>query len=371
MKSLIEINASALRNNLRIFTKLAGQAQVAPVLKANAYGHGFRETYLSLKDEIPNQIVVNYLAEAQELRNLGYEKAIIIVGPISPNELNLARACQAGVTIGDKTILESWVSTAERPKAHIKFDTGMGRQGFAPDEAPQLAYFLKSNQGDVIGISSHFANVEDVTEHEYADRQIRLFKQSLAAFRDQGFNVKAHIGSSASTLILTHSLFDIVRVGISLYGLWPSQATRLSYLKVHDDLAKLQPALRWQTEIASIKTIKKGQFVGYGCSYRTTHDMLIGVLPVGYYEGYPRLAGEKGAYVLVNGIRCPILGRICMNMMMIDLTHLDQVKAHDPVTLIGHDQGETIEAHSLATWAETIHYELLSRLHHEIPRRLL
>jgi len=180
-----------------------------------------------------------------------------------------------------------------------------------------------------------------------------------------------HAASSASALIMAQSYFDLVRVGISMYGPWPSPLTRVSYLQLKSDVLDLRPALSWTTEVTTVKPVLAGQFIGYGCTFRAIRDMRIAVLPVGYYEGYPRLAGEAASYVLIKGARCPIVGRICMNMMMVDITHLADCQVGDLVTLIGADGQDMVSAQDIAGWARTIHYELLTRLHGDIPRHLV
>lgn len=373
MRSVVQIDGNALRHNLRVFRQIVKAAEVSPVLKGNAYGHGLTETYQALttdgQEHLPS-ITVNYPYEAHHLRTLGYKGRVFIVGPVDTLGMSTAEAASAEVVVGDEATLLQWLDRKEsdRPKIHVKIDTGMGRQGFLADEAPRIASILGDLKHEVVGVASHFANVEDVTDHAYAHKQMARFRGAVQVFADAGFNFAAHIGASASTLLLFDSHFDMVRVGISLYGLWPSALTRLSYLQEHRGLADLKPVLSWLTEIATVKRIPKGEFIGYGCTFRSVAAMKIAILPVGYYEGYPRLAGEKGAYVLVAGSRCGIIGRICMNMMMIDVTHLDNVVAGAPVVLVGQQGSEVLAAETLAGWAETIHYELLSCLNHAIPR---
>jgi alanine racemase len=205
-------------------------------------------------------------------------------------------------------------------------------------------------------------------EQEYALHQLSLFKMANEALVREGICVPMHIASSASALILKESQFNYVRTGISLYGLWPSRATRLSFAKLYDNIESLRPVLSWRTKISSVKTVAKDCYIGYGCTYRAIKDMCLAIIPVGYYEGYPRLAGEHSSHVLIHGTRCPIVGRVCMNMMMADVTHLSQPQSEDIVTLIGRDGKEEIEAEVFAGWSNTIHYEALTRLNPLIPR---
>ncbi len=371
MLCTIEVDGSALRHNYRQFVKLAGRERVIPVLKSNAYGHGLELVYKALASENPPWIGVVYLEEAQKLRQLGYAGRILQAGAAVGRELPLAEALKAEPVIGNHDVLDAWLARPSPCTIHVKFDTGMSRQGFAPEEAAEVARKLLPRRDRVVGICTHFANVEDVTDTVYADGQLKGFQKAVKAFREAGLSPLVHAASSASCLIMDESRFDLERIGISLYGVWPSPVTRVSYMQLHKKLVELKPALSWRTEVTSVKAVAAGQFIGYGCTFRAPREMRIAVLPVGYYEGFPRIAGEKPSYVLIHGERCALVGRICMNMMMVDTSHLAQVSMGDAVTLIGNDGRETISAHDLAGWAQTIHYELLARLHPEIPRALV
>ena len=168
--------------------------------------------------------------------------------------------------------------------------------------------------------------------------------------------------------------FEMVRLGVSQYGLWSSKETLLSFMMQHrgEVDVDLEPVLTWKSRISQVKDVPGNAYIGYGCTYRTVHDTLVAVLPVGYAEGYPRAAGEQNSYVLISGGRCPVLGRICMNMMMVDVSHLPvPPKPGDTATLIGRDGEEVLDAMTLAGWAGTIHYELVTCLNPAIPRRVL
>lgn len=340
------------------------------MLKANAYGHGLAEVYQALASEKPPWICVNYVQEAATLRKLGYQGRILVVGPAVVRELEDAEKADADIVVGNVEVLKAWAARPTPCRIHVKIDSGMARQGFRPEEAPTVATFLLTKRERVVGICTHFANVEDVTDHAYATQQLKSFARAVQAFQQAGHQLLVHAASSASTLIMEDSLFDLARVGVSLYGVWPSSLTRVSYLQLNDKVLELRPALSWRTEVVTVKPVAAGQFIGYGCTFRAIRDMRIAVLPVGYFEGYPRIAGESSSYVLIQGRRCPIVGRICMNMMMVDITHIDQVAVGETVTLIGVDGSDHVSAHDLASWAKTIHYEVLSRIHPDIPRRL-
>lgn len=369
MLNWIEVNAQALRQNYELLSRRSGEAALAPVLKSNAYGHGLAIVYEALKPLNPAWLCVNYVEEAQELRDLGFKGRVLVVGPASPELMSKAAHIQSDLVVGNFQMLGHALKH-QTLKIHLKFDTGMGRQGFSVDDVEKVIGELGSAKSQVEGVCSHFANVEDVTEQDYSNDQVEQFLKVSGRFKESGFKVLSHIASSASCLIMDTSRFDLVRLGISQYGFWPSQATRISYLQIQSEVAELVPALSWYTRISSVKEVPAGKFIGYGCSYRTNRQTKVAVLPVGYYEGYPRIAGDHGSYVLIAGSRCPILGRVCMNMLMVDVTHI-QAKIGDLVTLIGKDQSEQILAVDLAAWSQTIHYELVTRLNSAIPRKLI
>lgn len=371
MRSWIELNQQALRNNYQNLAREASHAVFVPVLKANAYGHGLKEVLTIIQPLRPSWIGVNYLDEAKELRDNGYKGRILILGPMAQSEYVEASGLSCDVFVAHEAALKVWQQLVVKPKAHIKFDTGMSRQGFLPGEADKLAKELLPYREHIAGVCSHFSNVEDVLEHSYAEAQMKRFGTIREAFRKQKYEVMFHIGASASTLILKDSVMDLVRVGISLYGHWPSAKTRLSYMQQNNRVTELQPVMSWRTEVAALKTVSPGEYIGYGCTYRAVQPMRVAVLPIGYYEGYPRIAGNNHSYVLIHGQRCPLVGRICMNMMMVDVTHVPQVAINDVVTLIGQDQQEYLDATTVAEWAQTIHYELLTRILAALPRRIV
>lgn len=371
MLSWIEIDGEAVRHNYRQFVSVAGKQRAVPILKSNAYGHGLKEIYQALASEQPPWLGVNYVEEARTLRGLGFQGRILVVGPAVARQLPDAEDLKLDLIVGNGEVLKAWAARPNPCAIHVKFDTGMARQGFRPEDASVVATWLVPRREQVVGICTHFANVEDVTDHAYALQQLKAFAKATQAFQQAGIDCMQHAASSASTLIMKDSLFDLARVGISLYGVWPSSLTRVSYLQLNDQVLDLRPVLSWRTEVINVKPVAAGSFIGYGCTFRAIRDMRVAVLPVGYFEGYPRLAGESSSYVLIQGKRCPIVGRICMNMMMVDATHLDQVTVGEQATLVGVDGADQVTAHDVAAWAKTIHYELLSRLHPEIPRRMI
>lgn len=365
----IELDKQALIRNFQFFVSRVGYERFAPVLKSNAYGHGLAQIYDMLKDQNPRWICVNYIFEGIKLRDLGFKGRVLVVGPLLAEELEQAAEADLDVTIGNEELLGSWLTMTCKPTAHIKFDSGMSRQGFNPEQGQALGNRLWQYRESIAGVSTHFANVEDVTDNEFAMKQLKRLNSVRSIWTALGYKLLYHAASSASAMIIGESQLDLCRVGISLYGLWPSSSTRLSYAKLYPQLAPLTPVLRWKTRVTTIRELKGGEYVGYGCTFKASRPMKIAVVSVGYYEGYPRIAGnDSRSFVLIRSKRCPSVGRICMNMMMVDVSSLELVEVGDEVTLLGVDGDEAIGADDLAAWSQTINYEVVTCLNGQIPR---
>ncbi len=220
-------------------------------------------------------------------------------------------------------------------------------------------------QLELRGIYSHFANIEDTTDPTFAQQQLSIFNQVLKHVPSG--RILKHFSSSASSLLFPKTFFDMVRIGISAYGYWPSKQTHALYLEKNRKKIILKPVLSWVAKVAQIKHIKKGSAIGYGLSYRTYNKVKIIVVPVGYYDGYDRKLSNI-SQVLVHGVKAPVRGRICMDMFMVDVTHIKNVKIGDRVVILGEENGEKIHADVLAELAGTINYEILARINPLIPR---
>jgi alanine racemase len=372
MQCWIELSRGALLHNYGLFVDSLGKDRVVPVLKSNAYGHGLPEIYEGLKDADPLWLAVTYTSEARLLRKLGYKGRLLNVGPIEEEDLEPSSQLDIEVFLASPELLEPWCKTPKRPKIHIKVDTGLSRRGFSLEELEKILPALVPFKNDVVGLATHLANVEDASNTDFAHLQLNQLLRAWKMTKATGLDgLLIHSSSSASALLIKEPKFDLNRIGISLYGLWPSEKTRLSHFVFSKHFeAPLRPVLSWKTKISSTRIIQEGDFVGYGCAFKAAHRMKIGVIPIGYFEGYPRLAVGRGAYVLVHGRRCPIVGRICMNMAMIDLDNSPQAAVGDMVTLIGRDGKEEVNAEQVGQWADTINYEIVTRLNPEIPRLL-
>jgi alanine racemase len=370
----IELSRSALNRNLDNLSKLAKGRLMAPSVKANAYGHGLPEiiSLLLERDDIP-YVSVHSLEEAIICRQAGWDRKIMVLGPLPVDQADAALDYGLEPVVTSKELLSALGRWADKYKTkiptHLKLETGTHRQGVTERELAGIIAIYKKHPHLVLqGASTHFANIEDTTSHEYAQFQLSNFNRLVAGLTRARLKPRyRHTASSAALLLFEKTRFELVRPGLAMYGHWPSKETYLSYRLQGRKNNILTPVLTWQTRVTQIKSVPADSFVGYGCSYRTTTPTKLAILPVGYYDGYDRALSNQ-AYVLIRGKRAPVRGRICMNLMMVDITDIPGVKLEEPVILIGKAKGERLTAEQLGSWAGTINYEILARLSPAIQR---
>lgn len=384
LSSRIELSASAFRANVAAFRAIAGPTRrIGAVLKGNAYGHGFSEM-LPLAHAAADVLYVITPTEGLAVRQLELEtnaarKPVLVIGAIAPDELVALAEQEIDAVVADRSYEDAIAPLRARrltARVHLHLDTGLGREGFTLEQLRAGAVDALATATDVFtvaGVLSHFANTEDVTEQSYASSQLEVFDTGFALLQARlklSATTSRHFAASAAALVLPPSRFDVARVGISLYGLWPSTETRLSAKVVLGELPTLTPVLSWRCPSQVVKWLPTGSYVGYGCTWRCQAPTRVAVLPVGYWDGYPRLASGK-AHVLVNGKRCPVLGRVMMNHLIVDVTAAATDERPLVATLLGRDGDEVISAELLASWAQTIHYEVVTRLGAHVPRKVL
>ncbi len=375
MLSWIELSASALEQNIRSLSKLVKGRPIAASVKSNAYGHGISQVATLL---LPLREVwylsVHSVEEARQCRFAGWNRAIMLLGPAAPSEVDAIIEYDLEPTIFDIETLDALGKLSKKHKraikTHLKLETGTNRQGITAKEIPAFVKLYKkyASLGGIYGASTHFANIEDTTNHAYAEHQLDQFKTLVNQLKKNGCSPKLlHTASSAAAILFEKTRFDLVRPGISVYGHWPSKETYLSHKLMGGNNNLFTPLLTWKTRITQLKNVPAGEFVSYGCTYRTTTKTKLAVLPIGYYDGYSRALSNRG-HVLVHGHRAPVRGRVCMNLMMVDVTHIPNVKLHDEVVVIGRQKDEVVSAEMVGDWAGTINYEVLGRLNSAIPR---
>lgn len=372
----VEISRSALLNSVSQYRSILGDSEFFAVIKSNAYGHGIREATLILSPAVDG-FAVNHISEASQVYELT-DRPFLIMGRYDFDESSLLLDLDSSritVVLSDLDEIKHLTDLRSDIRFHLKIDTGMGRLGYRKDSQQLNKVFDYLAQNPTLnwsGIMTHFANVEDVTDQSFAQHQLDEFEViSKRAIQAAGHRrLTKHSAASAAALLLAKSRLDLVRVGISLYGLWPSKATQLSYISmtVNESAKKtgtinLEPVLRWRTKIVHINEVEAESKIGYGCTFQTHHATRVAVLPVGYFEGYDRGLSNCG-YVIIENRQAPVIGRVCMNMTMVDITHIPDAKVGSDVTLIGPG----VSADNLADLLGTINYEIVTRINSSLPR---
>lgn len=375
----IELSREALMQNLHMMkSHVASGVKFMFVVKANAYGHGLREI-LSIAESEPDLVDtygVHSIEEATDVRACGITKPLFVLGYIPLQHLQ--RVVELDVTpvvtnIETLQALSDIAATLQKTiTVHLKCETGTYRQGVLIDELPRYAEILHNSTFVKLGgMTTHFANIEDTTDHKYAFGQLERFQQFLSRAAELGLSPTLnHVACSAALLLFPQTHFNMVRAGISSYGFWSSKETYLSHALERNDKCELHPVLSWKTIVGHIKMVPPDSYIGYGGTYKTTHSTKLAILPIGYYDGYDRGLSNIG-YVLIKGMRAPIRGRVCMNMTIVDVTHIPDIRLEDEVILIGTTDRDAISADTMASFLGTINYEVVTRINPRIERTVV
>lgn len=362
--TMVEINLSRLTANYHAIAHAVAPAKVLPILKANAYGHGLLEVARHMVGLGAPYLGVAFLEEGILLREQGITAPILVLGGILGNQVPLF--LRYGLTLTASSVEKlAHVNTAAqqmgvRAKVHLKIDTGMERIGVHYYNAAQLLEAaLACEFCEVEGIYSHFANA-DAADLSYSLEQIRRFEQVLAFYEQRGIPHPAlrHMANSGGILQLPQSHYDMVRAGILLYGVYPSAEVRRT--------VAVQPVLAWKSRVVYFKVVLPGHPVSYGSTWQSDKPTRVVTVPVGYGDGYFRAMSGKAA-VLIAGKRYPVVGRICMDQLMVDIG-MDSAYNNDEVVLVGESGGATITCEDLAEWAGTIPYEILTNINTRVSR---
>lgn len=372
--SCIEIRRAALVHNIKEFRRLIGpKRKFLAVVKANAYGHGLLEvTEVALRNGV-DWLGVHSVEEGAAIRKAGVSAPVLVLGYTPLQQLEEAVANDLRLTVYNRETIKPLAALSRRlgraVRLHLKIETGTWRQGINPAGAAAFALDIGKHPGLVLeGLSSHFANIEDTTKHDYPLLQLEAYRSARRLLEGVGIRVPVrHMSCTASTILFAEPDFTMARVGIGLYGLWPSKETYLSCLMRRKRPLSLVPVLSWKARIAQVKRVPAGATIGYGRTFKTTRPTVLAVIPVGYYDGYDR-GLSNAAHVLVRGKRAPVRGRVAMDFVVVDVTDIPGVRLEDEATLIGADGRERVTADDLAGWAGTISYEILARLNPLIPR---
>ena len=361
------IDLDAIKHNyLLMVGQVPAGVRVMAVIKANAYGHGMLEVAQTIVQAGGNDLAVAIPEEGIQLRDNGIQTNILVLGAATDVAADVSVQRELTQTVFEPEIirvLEEVAVNAGKPAlVHIKLDTGMNRIGLRTvGEADALAVALQqAPHVKVTGIYTHFADADHLNDQgqitDYTREQLAKFETLRARFDP---SIPAHVSNSAMSLVTPQASFSMIREGISLYG-YPPVPTDLDF----------HHALSWESEVVYVKDIPAGTSVGYGCTFTADHPVRIATVAVGYGDGYHRLISNRGQ-MLVNGKRASIVGRICMDQTMIDVSAIPEVSVGTKAMLIGTQGSETIGADELAAWAETISYEVLLAITNRVPREYL
>ncbi|MBU6431171.1 MAG: alanine racemase [Patescibacteria group bacterium] len=367
----IEVSKSAIENNLRIFRNIAGKDNlIAVAVKANAYGHGIKKVSKLLVAEGADWFCVNSIEEAEVLRKINIKKPILIMGFVQKRDLSNVIDLDSHIFLYDistaKDLSEFALKKGKKANVYIKADTGLSRLGVSVGDISAFAKELKNLKGlEVEGVATHFATSDNSGNDGYFKKQLESFEKVADILKNQGLGGLMINGSnSASSIIHGRLGFDVIRAGIAIYGYHSSEYVR-NFCKRKN--INFVPALSLKTKVAQVKIINKGSRVSYGCDFISKKKMKIAILPIGYSDGLDRKLSNKG-YVLIKGKRAKIIGRICMNMTIVDVGVIADVKPEDEVVIIGNQSVNKITADDIAKISGTINYEVLARLRESIPR---
>lgn len=361
-----EINLDNLSHNMREIKKITRAKDVIAVVKADGYGHGAIDTSNILLQNGATALAVAVISEAIELRRSGIKCPIMILGytpsiygeslikyDISPTVFTYEYAKE----ISDIAKTENKII-----KIQIALDTGMGRIGFMPDKNSVEEVYKISKLPNIMieGIFSHFATSDEANK-KFTLEQIKKYEDFIHNLKERGINIKIrHIANSAAIIDLEDTHFEAVRSGIIMYGYYPSKEVNVSKLL-------LKPVMTLKTNIIHIKKVPKDYSISYGRTYKTQEEEIIATLPVGYADGYTRQLSDK-ALVIINGKLAPVVGRICMDQCMVNVTDIEEVKVGDEVILMGQSDNVKMDADDIAGLLETINYEVVCMIGKRVPR---
>jgi alanine racemase len=362
----LAVDLEAVRHNCRQLKGLCepGVTFMA-VVKADAYGHGLVPVSRALAGAGADYLGVGSLEEGRLLREAGLTLPVLLLLGILPQEAEEAVGRDLETVLFRADVAQALNAAAARQgktaRVHVKVDTGMGRLGVLPEEVLLFLDELKNYPRlEVMGLLSHLA-VAEQEDKAYTLKQLKEFTGVLGAARGRGWALPlSHIANSAALWEMKEAHFAMVRPGVMLYGSPPSP--------LRTPPVNLKPAMSFMSQVLQLKTLPAGASISYGCTYKTADRCRLAVVPVGYCQGLSRHLSNRGE-MLLRGVRAPIRGRVCMNLTMVEVTHIPEVATGEPVTLLGADRGDRISAEELAGWAQTISYEIYCNLGTANPRR--
>lgn len=361
LRTWLEVNRKAIRDNYNTFRKIIGpKCLLLSVVKSNAYGHGLVDFSHEVEKLGVDWLGVDSVVEGESLRKAGIKTPILVLGYTLPSKIKSAIENNISLAVSDFETLKSLKKIkGGKLKIHLKIDTGMHRQGFFISEIPEVIKILKSCPSvELEGVFTHFSSAKNPAFPAVTNKQIEDFKKAVGLLEATGFKgfIK-HVAATAGAIIFPQSHFDMVRVGIGMYGIWPAKETYEAF----KNKIKLSPVLSWKTVVGPLKNLPKGSKVSYDLTEELIRNSKIAILPVGYWHGFPRSLSSIGR-VLINGKEVKVLGRVTMDMIIVDVTDVEDIKMGDEVVLIGKGGKVEISADDLAYLTDGSSYEIVTRL---------
>lgn len=376
--SRISLSQSALLNNINFIRKKVGpKPRISSVVKANAYGHGIYQMVRMLERCGIDHFSVASAFEAEEVLDVCSPAAsIMIMGILYDDDLEwvIEQGIEFYVFHFDRLpkVLEAAKKVGKQALIHLEVETGTNRTGLSLAHYKKSITYLKRHTEYLHfqGLCTHLSGAETLTNQFKIDQQMVRFRAFLQDCKKKNFMpTYRHVACSASALAYPETRFDLVRIGVTTYGFWPSPDIYYRHLqevgKMKD--TPLRRVVTWKTDVMDTKTVSQGEFIGYGTAYQATRKMEIAVLPLGYSNGYPRSLSNKGQ-VLIHGKKAPIVGLVNMNLFMVDISHIPNVQIGDEVVLLGKQKNNTISVSSFTHFTQLLNNEMLSRLPTAIPR---
>jgi alanine racemase len=357
-----EVNLAALRHNLRVVARHAGESRVWPVLKADGYGHGAPAVARTLERAGAQGFCVALLEEAVELREAGIRTPILVMGGYYGGAYEEIVARGVIPVVYDASHLEGLARAArslgKKVEAHLKVDTGMARLGIRMGELESFAAKAESYTDcvELTGLMTHLACADESEDGAVTIDQLGRFEEATRRLAKVGLTPRMRHAANSAAVLRKHALYDVVRPGIALFGISPLGAS-----------SDLRPAMRVRSEIVDLRTIEAGESVGYGALFRASRHTRIATVPMGYADGLSRHLSNRG-HVLVHGVRAPIVGAVSMDMSMIDVTDVPNVTLRDEVVVLGSQEKQSIGADEVAARAGTIPWEILTSISRRVPR---
>lgn len=370
LRTWIEIDRKAIRHNYKLFRSLIPKTtKLLSVVKSNAYGHSHIDFSKEVEALGVDYIAVDSIVEGLSLRKSGVRCPILVLGHTLHVRIKDAAVHDIRVAVSSITQLQQLKKeTFRRPlKIHIKVDTGLHRQGFTLSDISAVREFLKWNLKTkrvmVEGLFTHFAQGKDPMHPAYTKKQLEEFTEWVQEFHGLGVRPILHTAATGPTLVFPESHFDMVRIGIGLYGIWPDEETK----KYLEKKYTLKPILSWRAVVSEVKQLPKGSKIGYDSTETLKQNSTVAVCPIGYWHGFPRALSSHG-FVLINGKRAKVLGRVSMDMISVDVTGIKNVKVGSIATILGKDSKDELKAEDVADSMDASTYELLTRINPLIKR---